>query len=198
MKRMLDINKYVAKFLLYSIPVILIVAIWGSIQTQEEVLAMNNSLIYIIWNIITWYFIIWIVCAIYFFSALAFSRKFREVILLKLAKIKERDERETHIVGNACKATFLSTMALSLLLLFFSVLQVSIVRLSPEEAVAGKTGQLTIGLRLSLFDTAAGEQEKATEELWVMRNPLSKEGILMLIIIWQIISFHYFSRKNNH
>lgn len=198
MKKFLKINSYISKFLLYSIPIILIVLVWASFQNQQQVLDMNNSIIYFVWNLISIYFLVWFFFLIYFLIVLVFSRQFRENILIKFSGIKERDERETYINGKACKSTFFSTIAILLLLLFLTVVNIQVIHLSPENAIDNKRRQISISLSLKFFNfDSKQKKDKNGTILSIHKLPLTTEATIILIILWQILSYHYFSRKNN-
>ncbi len=82
--------------------------------------------------------------ALYLSARLVFSGHIRTEILPKLVSFKERDEREALLTGNATKMTFLTTLAILILLLCLSVFQVSFYQGPPKKAVTG-TGATQIG-----------------------------------------------------
>ncbi len=58
------------------------------------------------------------------------------------------------MVGRAGRYAFFSTLALLIFLLFFSVINIRVVRLPVERAIDGKRHQLSIGLSFNLLEEA--------------------------------------------
>ncbi len=193
---MLKFNRYIAQYLLYALPAVVVCIVWTSFQSQSEILAMENAVLSFIWNVLSWNLILWFALLIYFLFALVFSRRFRELLLKRLACVRERDEREEQITGWASKAAFLSTLALLILLLFASVIDIRVTRLPAGQEIDGKSRTLSIGLGFQALDLSGREVAGEDGTIFSIHDlPLSKEGIVLAIILWQLGSYHYFARR---
>lgn len=193
---MLRFNRSISKYLLFAFPAVLILIIWSSFQDQSEVMAMGSSTLYFIWEVFSLHLILWFIALIYFLFALIFSSAFREMLLARLARLRERDEREERITGLASKSAFLSTLAVLILLLFVSIVDVQITKLPKGQLIDGKSRTLSIGLGFNAFDFSGQEEIKKDGTIFSIHDvPLSKEGLIIAIILWQLASYHYFARK---
>ena len=92
---MKKVNNYVLKYLLFSFPLVLVV-----------VFVSQTGIDGIVWEILAWHMIFWFAMLSYALFALLFSPSLRDRLLSKLARIKERDERESHIIGKSSRFTF--------------------------------------------------------------------------------------------
>jgi len=113
--------------------------------------------------------------------------------------MRERDERESILTGKATKATFLTTLAILIFLFCLSCFQISIYRVPPDRAVDGKTGFVTLGLGFSLLEhekQARPVDNIPKENILTYRGlPISSESIILILILWQIISYNYSMRR---
>jgi len=137
--------------------------------------------------------------SIYLSIRLLVSSSFREKVLAKLTFIRERDEREVLLTGKATKATFLASIAVLIFLFFLSCFQVSIYRVPPEKAVAGKTGFVSLGVGFNLLENP---KQTATVDIVQKRDifsytglPVSKTAVILLLILWQITAYNYAMRR---
>ena len=108
-------DKYSFYYLIGLSPLIFGFMIWA-VATDF----MSQSTSGIGWDLFGWVFIAWVLIMLYLVTKMVFSKSVREVLMTKLAGIKERDERESVVAGNAAKFSFLSTLAL--LLFLFSLM----------------------------------------------------------------------------
>ncbi len=101
------------------------------------------------------------------------------------------------MVGRAGRYAFFSTLALLIFLLFFSVINIRVVRLPVERAIDGKRHQLSIGLSFNLLEEAKpGGDIQDAERLFSKDGiPLSKQSLLLLIAAWHAGSFAYFFQE---
>ena len=110
--------------------------------------------------------------------------------------MKERDEREEYVTGKAAKSAYISMLSLIILFLFLSMFSLQIFRLPPEQAINGKTGTLSIGMNFNLLNEPKIETPSTNKILFETKElPLSKTGILLVLLAWQIASFHLRARK---
>jgi hypothetical protein len=141
----------------------------------------------------------WMTLAIYLSARLMFSGAFREQVITRITFMRERDERESILTGKATKATFLTSLAILIFLFCLSCFQVSIYRVPPDKAVDGKTGFVTLGLAFSLLEHEKQDLAKDAiprEDIFSYRGlPVSSQTIILLLILWQIISYNYSMRR---
>lgn len=140
---------------------------------------------------------LWFLGIIIYLCLLLFTKEAREKTLSRLTQIHERDERESYITGQASRTAFLSTISLLIFLLFFSVFTVNIYKLPQEQAVSGKTGTLALGLQFNLFENKPSKVEtEGSEVIFESRDlPITKTGLLLLLVIWQVGVFKLSARK---
>lgn len=192
---MKKLNDYFLKYLLLSSPLVMVLLIWSIFQGQQEIIANNNQLIYIIWEILSWNLILWFLIVIYILFALLFMPTFRNIFLVKLARIKNRDEREDCIIAQSTKFTFFSTIALLFLLLFFSLINITIRKLPEGQMVNGRKHELSINLSYEIYKKNNSAEQDGSIIFSTKFLPLTNQNILLLIIIWHLGTFYYFSRK---
>ncbi len=191
---MKKINNYIFKYLLFSFPLVVIVFIKS--QTRPEIQNVAGILTGIIWEILVWHMILWFFILIYALFALLLSPALRSSLLAKLARIKERDEREAFIIGRSSRFTFFSTFALLVFFLFFATVNITVSRLPVEQRINGKKHQLSIGFAYKLFEDSCKETSKS-EIIFSTQSslPFTRQNMLILIIIWHLGSFYYSSKK---
>ncbi|HPR49444.1 MAG TPA: hypothetical protein PK341_15795 [Spirochaetota bacterium] len=188
-------NNYVLKYLLFSFPAIMGVIIWGTFQSQQEILNSDNAFVYIISEILSLHLIFWFVMLIYILFVLLLSPAFRNKLLLKLARIKDRDEREGYIIGQSSRFTFFSTLAVLVFFLFFSTVNITINKLPEGRAVDGKKHELSIGLSYQVFDNDKIKLPENDILFSTQSLPFTKQNILILLIICHLGTFYYSSKK---
>jgi hypothetical protein len=174
------LDSILGKIFLLGIPVIIFMAVINNFCKQNFICGFL--------------FAVWMLLSIYLSIRLIISESFRNTVLVKLTFIKERDEREVLLTGKAIKTTFLTSLAVLLLLFCLSCFQISIYRISPEKAINGKTGVITLGFNLNLIPATA----KTTHNPVIQKNifsytelPISATAIILIMILWQIIFYNY-------
>ncbi len=188
-------NMRIAKYLFYSFPAVLLLLVWGIFQNQRDVITMDNGLVYALWEILSWHLIIWFIAFIYILVASLVLPGFRDELLAKLAGIKERDERESLIVGKAGKSAFLSTLALLIFLLFLSTVEIRVSKLPPEKAINGKQHELSIGFAFRSVESEASIRAGGGHLVYFHGVPLSQSELILVIILWNMGWYYFFSRK---
>lgn len=193
---MKKLQSVIVRYLLYSIPAVAALFVWSLFQKQQDILNTGNTLLIILWEILSWNLMVWFAMVIFILCVLLVSPAFRTAFLSKLGRIKERDEREEYITGKAAVRTFYSTMAVLLVFLFFSVVTITVTRVSPERAVHGRQHNLTIGMSFQLYEKGrdAAEVNGATV-IASSKIRLSKEMIFLMLLLWHIGSFYISSRN---
>ncbi|MDD5021997.1 MAG: hypothetical protein PHR82_07740 [Endomicrobiaceae bacterium] len=172
------------KVFMLGVPLIILMAVMGNF-------CKNNF-------ICGFLFALWILLAIYLSIRLIISESFRETVLVKLTFIKERDEREVLLTGKATKTVFLTSLAILLLLFCLSCFQISIYRTSPEKAINGKTGVVSLGFNFSLLPVSSAPIDNSVIQKNIFsytQLPISATAIILIMILWQIVFYNYSMRK---
>lgn len=183
------------KYLLYSFPFVLLLMVWGSFQDQESFQA-QGVFFYYLYEILAWNLMLWFALLLVALLFLVFHSDFRHMTLRRVANLKEEDEREEEITGRAAKSSYVATMGVLIFLLFLSIFQFNVQKLAPEKAVDGKTKTINIGMKFNLFEESV-KQEKEDEDIIVQSTdvPLTKTGILILLLLWQWVTYNFQIRK---
>jgi len=148
----------------------------------------------------------WILCAAAALATLVFDRERRERVTARLCGVREGDERERAVTGDAARTTLLLSLALQIVLL---VLTLTTVQLVWNAAAPKGTphGLLSVGLKFSssqhlgAFGFAATDSRSAApaEPGRVIVNgyllPPAAFPILLTLILLQIGAFKAFSRS---
>jgi hypothetical protein len=194
---MKKIDQIILKIFLYGLPVAISLAIFSSCYTNKTIYE-QPSLIQALYNFTGFIFGLWMAFSFYLSLRLVFSKQLRSEILPKLTFFKERDEREAQMSGQAARNSYLITLAILICFLCLSVFSVSIYRVSPENAINGKTGTIGLGFTLNLFpkNVEAGPDKIAINYFTYSGLPVTNTAIILFLILWQILSYNYFIRRN--
>jgi hypothetical protein len=183
------------KAFLYGLPAIIIFAVFSYSYTPEIInhAGRHVRLLYNFGGIVL---AAWMTLAIYLSVRLMVSRPFRDKVLTKLTFIRERDEREVILTGKAARTTFLTSLAILIFFFCVSSFQVSIYRVSPQEAIDGKTGRITLGFGFHLMESS--QPKDKTDHIIKKQHifshtglPVSSPTLILVLIVWQIISYNY-------
>lgn len=193
---MKKLNRFLQKYLIYSMPFVVIVSIWGTL-TPEKIIYENPSIIvHAIWEVLSWNIMLWFFTLIIFLFTILFHLPTREQAMRSLARVQERDEREELIVARASRLSFPKVLSLLIFLLFLSVFKLNITKLPKEEAINGKTGTVSIGLGMKLWDEPNTQKNEKGEIIFQSNDiPLSKSAIILIILAVQLVTFRNSSRK---
>lgn len=195
MKRL---DSMLLKVFLYGLPVVAVLAIFsyfysaGVVNHDTGYARLLNSFGGLV-------FAMWMTLSIYLSARLMVSGPFRDQVITRITFIRERDEREVILTGKATKTTFLTSLAILIFLFCLSCFQVSVYRVPIEKAIDGKTGIVSLGLGFNLLEQ--GKQDRPEnaiqrENIFSYRGlPVSSATIILLLIIWQIISYNYLIRR---
>lgn len=189
---MIKFNRIISKYLLFSFPAVIGIIIWGNVQTQAEISGFFPAVV--LREILSLNVLLWFILLTYFVIALVISSELRNRLLKKILRVKERDERESYIVGNAARFTFFSTLAVLICLLFFSIIDVRFNNIPEEKQINGKKHEISLSLHSNLFDEKIESDDKSTFS--VKAIPFSKETILMFLIIFHSASFFICIKRN--
>ena len=191
---MLKVNRFILRYLIYSLFFVILFIIWSYLGGMGN--TPEHLLLLILYEVLNWNLVIWFLVLLYFPFALIFSSQFRELILTTLAHIKERDERESFITGQASRFAFLSTLALLVLFLVFSTVFIRYDRFPAGKSFNNHRNRISIDFNYKLFQLDAVKRtlEDGTVS-WSNSLPITRQGSILLLIIWQVLSYHYFARK---
>lgn len=179
---------------IYELPILLIWFI--SIFSLGLATAAQNNFYAEIWYDFGGCFILssWMIITIYLSIRLIVSDVLRDKILSKLILLRERDEREVKLTGEAAKTTMLTTLAVLLLLFCLSCFQFSISYLPAEQIIDGKTKEISLGLSLNASEhsqAASSDQDQVNNIISYSGLPISNTMLIIGIIGWQVLSYNY-------
>ncbi len=181
------VNRWLQNYLVFSLPFVLICVTWGTIQSNREILVNGSFFTKATWEILSWNLMIWFLCLIVFLILMVFVSSTRDMVTRRIANIKERDEREIYITGQASKKVFTSTLSILIFLFFISIFTFNVSKIPPEEMVNNRAKSLSIGFNFKLTDDPRVEKDQTGQVLVESKDiPLSKSAILLLLIVCQI------------
>jgi hypothetical protein len=187
----------VQTYLVLAFPFVIAVAVWHSLQ-QNNVGVLDQRSIFatVAWEILSWNLMLWFAVLFGFLVALVFSSEAREATLTRLANIKDRDEREKYITGQAARSAYLSTLSIMILLLVLSVVNLRVTNLPAGTQVDGKTKAVSIGINLSLTEETQLSSDSKEQAMVESKGiPLSKTAIIFALLAWQLFMFNRTARK---
>lgn len=194
MKRL---DSILLKFFLYGLPAVIVFAAFSYFYNLEVV---NHANVY--FNLLNSFaglvFALWMSLSLYLSIRLIVSVPFRDQVLAKLTFIRERDEREAILTGKATRTTFLTSLAILIFLFCLSCFHVSIYRLPQKKAVDGKTGIISLGLGFSFLEHSKQDKPETIEKEDIFSYnglPVSSTTVILMLIVWQIISYNYSMRR---
>lgn len=140
---------------------------------------------------------IWFACLITALVLLLFRTSSGDALLKRLANLKERDERESLITGIAAKLSFIATLALLIFLIGMTSITFEVRNLELHEISAdGHKRTISIGTDFALLDRPKAENQEAYASMISKSGiPISKIGILVLVLAWQVITFALRARR---
>ena len=187
------------KVFLYELPILVFYAISLAFFGLET--AAKENMYAKVWYDFGGLFVFgsWMTVSICISLRLIMSSSFRSNVLSKITFLREQDEREIVLTGQAAKNTMLTTLAVLILLFCLSCFQFSVYRIPPEQAVDGKSRVLTLGLNFKLLDVpqqqGAGADKEKADIISYSALPISSSTVIIGIIGWQIISYNYLMRR---
>jgi len=186
------------KVFLYGLPAVVVFAAFSYFYNLDVV---NHAYVYLrLLNSLAGLVVaVWMTLSLYLSVRLMVSGPFRDQVIAKLTFIRERDEREAILTGKATRTTFLTSLAVLIFLFCLSCFQVSIYRVPPDRAVDGKTGIVSLGLGFNLLEPSKQDRPKDTIEKKDIFSytglPVSSTTVILMLIVWQIISYNYSMRR---
>jgi len=178
---------------IYEVPILLIWFI--SIFVLGLAADVQNNFYAEIWYDFGGCFILssWMIITIYLSIRLIISDVLRDKILSKLILLRESDEREVKLTGEAAKTTMLTTMAVLILLFCLSCFQFSVSNLPTEQIIDGKTREISLGLSFNASEQQAANsvQDQVNNIISYSGLPISNTMLIIGIIGWQVVSYNY-------
>lgn len=148
--------------------------------------------------------LVWLISVIYLVFALLFSKNLRNNFARKIAGIKENDEREVIIAGNASKKTFIFMISAITVLLFMSTFSFDVK--TPLIQDGDHKGSFSVGFGANFMKKPAPitasspcdtPSDGISKKISYSGLPLTNDAVLMLILGLQIGAFYFFSNKEH-
>jgi len=169
--------------------------IWSNNRSEYDVISHANFFTKILWDTLSWNLMLWFAVLIVFLITLVVVPSARENTLRHIANLKERDEREEYITGKAARAAYISTLSLTLFLLFFSMFTLSIYRV-PKDELHKRNITVTIHVGANFLETPQPEFKIPGEVIFATKNiMLSSSSMIIILLAWQLLIFNYTARK---
>jgi len=187
------------KVFLYELPVLVLFILTCMIMPLEK-MAQGNFYVNLWYQFGGFYiFGSWLFTAFYISMKLLLAPDFRQLVLAKLTFMRERDEREVGLTGQAAKNTMLTTLAALIFLFGLSCVQFSYARVPAEFAAPGNSKVMSWGIGFSLSshenETSLNQEQPLDKVIEYNGLPLSTSAILLGLIGWHIFSYNHYMRK---
>ncbi|WP_346355593.1 hypothetical protein [Azotosporobacter soli] len=186
-------DRWTLKGFLYTLPLVIVYGI-ALLIFELEAAAKTNATAEFFYDLSGVVIGMMMLMALYLAARLLFSAAFREMVLMKLTFVPERDEREVQLSASAAKRTLLSTLALLLLLLCLSCFQIEVAPLPPEQMTNGQTKQLSLGINFQLLNNGP-QKESGLSFISYTGLPLSASALIVGLLIWQVAVYNYMMRR---
>lgn len=198
---MKTVNRVLIYYFIFALPLLFITWLIWPAFTREELSAGST---FLEWGntLFGAIFAGWIISAIYISISLLVSSRFREQLLRRITFMKERDEREEMIVGKSARNVFLLNLALLVFLFILNLINVDVIKLQPEKIITpGKEHRLFLGLNYYPIKQPNQALNKPEEQdgksVFNYDFPITVSGILTILILTNIGSFYFYSRRYN-
>ncbi len=192
------IDKFLIKYVLYALPLNIVVMLWGAIDDPDK-LSLSEGLTRVVWDTLGFIFMFWMLISLYLSLKTVFSNQFRDKLLSKFTRVKERDEREVEISQNAARFSYFSTLAILLLFLFLSIFTVTIGRYPDKEMSKDKNGYVSIGMQFEAYNldkiSNSSKDNKGMTIVNYSGLPITHSALLLFIILWQVCSYHIIVKR---
>ena len=187
--------RYIKNYLVYGIIPVIGLIIWSIFLNHN--IAESNIVVRITHELLSYNMMIWFVTFILFIISMTIIPEIREKSLRCLANLKERDEREEYITGKAARSSYVATLSLTLLFLFFSMFNFHYSKI--EKSSPDKPGHsVTIGFGYNFFSetvTKTQTPDGVTPIFDSNSYALSGSTLLLILLGWQLLFFNLSARK---
>jgi hypothetical protein len=187
---------FIQKYLVWGFPNVVATMSWNYFQTDLEIRSIGSLLITVLWEIMSWGLIIWFVSLFTFMVLLIMRKDTQESTIKRIAGINERDEREEIITGHAARRSFISTTSFLIFLFFISSVQVNLAKNTTDNSRIDGKSSLSLGFRFEPTEPAKTISNDGSIIYEHRDIPLSKSGIILLVLLWQVTIFRYRVRKD--
>ncbi len=190
-------DKIIYNVIKFGLLPVIIVVTWAAL-TNPSILDNPSGPLKTLWTILDCTLLLWIFSLFYLVVKMVLTKSLRDAILIKFAGMKERDERESYISGEAAKFSVLSTMAVMVLLLFFSLLMFYVKVENKNSGLNKHLGTLQVGFNFNPLKEESLASEPPAGEVRTAKYsgiPLSDSIVIMILLIWQIGSYRFFIKK---
>lgn len=196
---MKKIDRILLKVFLYELPLVILYAAAVGIFSLDEA-ALHNvyaRFFYDFGGMVV--FGSWMLVSLCLSARLVASAAFREQVLSRIARLRERDEREFMLTGKAARNTMLTTLAVLILLFCLSCFQVAVYRVPADQATDGKDKVLTLNFQFDLLNelprTNRFNDADKTDIVAYTGLPVSNSTLILGLIVWQLASYHRLINK---
>lgn len=192
------ITFYMKHYLLYGFPLAFILLIWSlGLGLSQTMIKDTHILLRIVYTLLNYNLIIWFLTLVLYMFLLVIVPSVRDKPMRRLSNIKERDEREEYITGKAARASYIATLSLTLFLLFFSLINFKVSKLSPSDPKK-PSHSMSINLHYSIFKESAINEsiEERTKTIFDSNHIYPSTSTVLLIFLgWQLLVFNVAARK---
>ena len=188
------IDKILDRYFILALPVLGIFFVLGIIY-GNNFLGEGQGIIKYLKSSLGWVLIIWILASFYLFIKMILSSHLRENALKRFIKVKDADERESIISGEAAKVSMISTFALMTLLIFLSTITIKVGEIPGENLEDNKGRYISIGLDPFIVNKKQKVLLDEKQEIIYSGLPIPTSLVLLLVLSWQLTSFHLITKK---
>lgn len=190
------------KYVTYATLLVVALIILVGVKTHLPELDSNGGLENIL-DILGFHMLTWIISGIYLTLKTILVPRFREAIFLKITGSTERDEREMEVSHSSARAAFFSSLSVLFLMLFlslFSLRMESEIIQGSQEIKEPKAVSLMISSdNFKLLDLDGKQKTKESNDFTYKTTrstlPLTPQGIILLIILWQVGTYKLSYRR---
>lgn len=189
------IIKYVQNYLMYGLAFPLFGFAIEMVPPNESSIKIMSMIPNIVWHVIGFGFISWFVLLFVFLMGIVAFPKVRERTLRRLANLKERDEREQYITGQASRSAYMSTLGLMLFLLFLSTFNINVYKI--QEPMSEYRYNVSTDFHFSFFNKNEAPPKIPQDAIiFTSQNiALSSTTMMLILIGWQLLAFNLTARK---
>lgn len=196
------LDKLIVKFFIFAAPFVAGFLITATMtNTAQEIAVLHEGWKLYLWNAFGVIFVSWTILGLFFLTKLVISAKLRKGFFSYFSSMRERDEREEQITGEAAKFSMLSTLALLFLFLFLNLFTVTFGKYSEDvRERENKHNYITMGMGFSTFNqhSVVKELKKGGLEVFTYTGvPISKSALILILVFWLFSTYHYSVKKQS-
>lgn len=191
-----NITRLIQNYLIGALPLVILCGIVGTLYPSLNTPSLHSFWPRMIWNILGINLMVWFAMVVLFMASLVLIPQLREKTLSRLANIRENDEREAYITGQAARKAYLTTLSLGLFLLFFSLFSLQIIWNSEAKQAGKPSGEVSISFGFHLF--SKNEYRQSSGEYAIINTEdiqLSNASILIILLTSHLVTFSRTARR---